>query len=94
MPSTDRNITLSVDGHFNLKREKWHFRTGIHELMKIALKIDVSAKTIQCTEYEIMYSSMVIRYMKICNCKTALERVLTAFHMKYDEVFMFMLKPR
>lgn len=44
MPSTDRNITLSVDGHFNLKREKWHFRTGIHELMKIALKIDVSAK--------------------------------------------------
>ena len=51
-------------------------------------------KTIQCTEYEIMYLSMVIRYMKICNCKTRLNGVLTAYNRECYNLSEYSVKTR
>lgn len=40
MPSTERNITRSVDECFNENGENYAFRLTIHEMMKIAVRID------------------------------------------------------
>lgn len=42
MPSTELNITRSVDGCFNPKRWKHGFRYVAHEMMKIAVRIEMS----------------------------------------------------
>lgn len=44
MPSTERNITSPVDECFNENGENYAFRGGgdIHEMMKIAVRIEMN----------------------------------------------------
>lgn len=47
MPSTERNITRSVDERFNENGENYAFRLTIHEMMKIAVRIEMNDFIIQ-----------------------------------------------
>lgn len=42
MPSTERNITRSVDERFNENGKNYAFRLMIHEMMKTAVRIEMS----------------------------------------------------
>ena len=47
MPSTERNITRPVDERFNENGENYAFRLTIHEMMKIAVRIEMNDFIIQ-----------------------------------------------